>query len=151
MHTQVAAADLRNFYDAFIWRGKVYFLAQRPHDETFDFSTISILDLNARGSPLRIQPLSVCACTLAISLSCILQPDPMRGFPPNRRQTGLAMYMGRIYLVGGEIQQANGEWFRFQVVLWSYFITREHCRMPGRYRREIGAGSRYSAQFHCRL
>jgi hypothetical protein len=33
-----------------------------------------------------------------------------------RKQAGLALYMGRIYLTGGEQQQPDGSYFRFQDV-----------------------------------
>ncbi len=124
---------MSRYYDAFMWSGIVYLLSQRPYDAMFDFSCVSMLDLRARGSPLLVQP---------------LMADPMRGFPPNRKQAGLAMYMGvwgcfrefnkccagRVYLCGGESQQSDGSWFRYQDV-WSFEVgtftwTQHQCTVP---------------------
>jgi hypothetical protein len=62
----VAGGDLSRYYDAFMWRGVVYLLAASSADGSFDWTSLTLLDLNTRGAPMRVQP---------------LMPDPARGWP----------------------------------------------------------------------
>ncbi len=109
----VAGGDMRQYYDAVVWRGTVYLLASRQ-DEAFDFTHVHLLELAGRGN------------MRAVATS----PDPQVGFPPNRKQTGIDISQGRMYMAGGEIEAQNGGWFRMQDV-WSLDLSTFHWQRMG--------------------
>ncbi|CAJ0565299.1 unnamed protein product, partial [Mesorhabditis spiculigera] len=78
-------ADLSHFYDGFLNAGSVYLLSASP-DEHLDYSRVHTLNLQSRQ-------INTHQC----------RGDPSRGFPPARKQAGLASVPGFILLAGGEV------------------------------------------------
>ncbi|VDD84898.1 unnamed protein product [Enterobius vermicularis] len=82
----VPGADIAHFYDAFVSRGKIYFVSSSP-DGHFDNTRVHFLSLEGDTS-IRTE-------------HC--KPDPQRGMPSARKQKSL----GFLLLAGGEIDYGD--------------------------------------------